>query len=97
MRHSHYHKDVSHLDTIDVYRVCQLFDVTDPCLAHAIKKLLCAGQRGAKTEAQDVQEAIDALTRYQGMQSEDLTATQTNAWPDMALSKVVYAFLEETE
>ncbi len=76
MKHAHYQKDISHLQTIDVYRVCQLFDVADPCLAHAVKKLLCAGQRGVKTEAQDVQEAIDTLTRYQGMQREDSSQPQ---------------------
>lgn len=97
MKHSHYHKDVSHLDTIDVYRVLQLFGVTDPCLQHAAKKILCAGLRLAKGEAQDVQEAIDALTRYQGMQAEDLTATHSHAQPDIALNKVRYAFLEEAE
>lgn len=73
MKHAHYQKDVSHLQTLDIYRVCQLYDVTDPCIQHAVKKLLCAGQRGAKTEVQDVQEAIDTLTRYQGMQREDST------------------------
>ena len=48
MKHSHYFKNVRHLDGIDVYRVLELFNVTDPCLQHAIKKLLCAGGRGAK-------------------------------------------------
>lgn len=74
MKHPHYHKSVAHLDTIDVYRVLQLFDVADACIQHAIKKLLCAGQRGAKTQAQDVQEAIDTLHRYQEMQTEDESA-----------------------
>ena len=50
MKHSHYRRDVRHLDTIDIYRVLQLFGVTDPCLQHAAKKLLCAGQRGAIEE-----------------------------------------------
>lgn len=68
--HDHYKKDVSALKFIDVYRVCKLFNVTDPCIQHAVKKLLCAGQRGVKSESQDVQEAIDTLVRYQEMQSE---------------------------
>lgn len=71
MKHSHYRKDVSHLDTIDIYRVLQLFDVTDSSIQHAVKKLLCAGQRGAKTQDQDIQEAIDTLHRYQEMRKED--------------------------
>lgn len=72
MKHSHYHKAVGHLQTVDIYRVLQMFDVTDPCLQHAAKKILCAGQRGTKTQDQDVQEAIDTLTRYQAMQAEDM-------------------------
>ena len=43
--YSHYQKSVEHLNWIDVYRVLVLFGVTNPCLQHAIKKLLCAGQR----------------------------------------------------
>lgn len=68
--HDHYKKDVTGLKFVDVYRVCKLFNVTDPCIQHAVKKLLCAGQRGAKSESQDVQEAIDTLKRYQEMQGE---------------------------
>ncbi len=70
----HYQKSVKHLNWIDVYRVLVLFDVTDPCLQHAIKKLLCAGQRGAKDKKQDVQEAIASLLRYLEMQTEDENA-----------------------
>lgn len=71
MKHSHYFKNVRHLDGIDVYRVLELFNVTDPCLQHAIKKLLCAGGRGAKDMEQDVQEAMDTLERWQDMCRED--------------------------
>ena len=55
MKHGHYFKKVTHLDGIDVYRVLELFEVTDPCLQHAIKKLLCAGTRGSK-DVEDVYE-----------------------------------------
>ena len=71
MSHSHYFKDVSKLVAIDVYRVLELFDVVDPAIQHAVKKLLCAGGRGAKTMPQDVQEAIDSLNRWQEMRKED--------------------------
>ena len=71
--HSHYFKDVSNLKHIDVYRVLILFGVTDPCLQHAIKKLLCAGNRGVKDTRQDVQEAVTSLVRYLEMQTEDET------------------------
>jgi len=71
MKHGHYKKDVRHLGAVDVYRVLTLFEVTDPCLQHAIKKLLCAGQRGSKSQDQDIQEAIDTLHRFQEMQAEN--------------------------
>lgn len=71
-KHSHYHKDVSHLKSVDVYRVLELFGVTDQALGHAIKKLMCAGQRGAgKTFEQDVREAVDTLNRRLQMLAED--------------------------
>jgi hypothetical protein len=56
-----------------------MFGVTDPCLQHAIKKLLVAGQRGAKATAgwsveKDVREAIDSLSRFQEMRREEADA-----------------------
>jgi hypothetical protein len=71
MKHNHYFKKTVHLDAVDVYRVLELFNVTDPCLQHAVKKLLCAGGRGAKDMEQDVQEAMDTLERWQDMCRED--------------------------
>ena len=71
-KHPHYHKDVRHLQTIDVYRVLALFNVTDPCIQHAVKKLLVAGGRGAgKDISRDIQEAVDSLQRFQEMREED--------------------------
>jgi len=70
-KHSHYFKSVKGLDHIDVYRVLQLFGVTDPCIQHAVKKLLVAGGRGAgKDINRDIQESIDTLVRWQEMQTE---------------------------
>ena len=71
VKHSHYFKNVSHLKHIDIYRIIDLYAITDPCLQHAFKKIACAGQRGAKDAAKDVQEAIDSLTRWQEMQAEN--------------------------
>lgn len=68
---NHYFKHVSHLSYIDVYRVLDLFEVKDHSIGHAIKKLLCAGQRGVKDQHKDVQEAIDSLLRWQEMQQEN--------------------------
>lgn len=70
-KHNHYFKDVSHLDKIDVYRIIELYKITDPCLQHALKKLLVAGGRGNKDMSKDVQEVIDSCVRWQEMRSEE--------------------------
>lgn len=70
-KHSHYKKDVSHLQMVDVYRVIDLWEIKHPALQHALKKVMAAGKRGAKDEAKDVQEAIDSLERWKQMQTED--------------------------
>ena len=69
--YKHYQKNVEHLKWVDVHRVLDLFNVDNHCIGHAIKKLLCSGQRGAKDKQQDVQEAISSLLRYLEMQTED--------------------------
>ena len=66
-KHSHYYKDVRHLDYIDVYQVNKLFPVKDDtdCILHARKKLLvCGGRGGGKDMLKDVTEAYDTLKRY---------------------------------
>lgn len=76
-KHSHYFKPVGHLSVVDVYRVLDLFGVTDPCLQHAAKKLLVAGGRGAgKDYRKDIQEAIDTLQRKLEMMDEDAAMQQ---------------------
>jgi hypothetical protein len=56
---------------IDVYCVINAFAVTCPATAHAIKKLLCAGQRGKGDELADLRGAMDALWRaYDDARSE---------------------------
>jgi hypothetical protein len=47
---------------IDIYRFLIAFKVVEPGLAHAIKKLACAGIRGKGDIDQDLKEAIDAIT-----------------------------------
>lgn len=68
---NHYYKDVSKLASIDVYRVLELFSVTNPAIQHAVKKLLVAGGRGVKDQAKDVEEAIKSLQRWQEMRREE--------------------------
>lgn len=70
-KHSHYFKNVSHLEWVDAYRVADLFGVTDPCIQHALKKLLVTGNRGHKDVATDVQDVIDTLERWKEMQLEN--------------------------
>lgn len=69
-KHSHYFKPCPY-PHVDVYRVLDLFGVTDPCIQHATKKLLVAGNRGAKDVGKDVQEAIDTLERWKEMRREE--------------------------
>ena len=63
--------DISKYNKLDIYRILKLYEVSDPCLQHAIKKLLCAGKRGSKNFLQDVNEAILSLKRFVEMQGED--------------------------
>ncbi len=50
-------------EIVDVYAIIDAFNVTSPGIQHAIKKLLAPGNRGHKSRAQDIKEAIDALSR----------------------------------
>ena len=47
----------------DVYSVLEAFGVTCQARGHAIKKLLMPGQRGAKSEVQDLKEALASVSR----------------------------------
>ncbi len=48
---------------VDVYAVLKAFDVTCPAKAHAIKKLLCCGQRGKGDELADLLGVLAAVNR----------------------------------
>lgn len=48
---------------VDVYDVLKAFNVTCPAIQHAVKKLLCAGQRGSKSIETDFNEAINSIFR----------------------------------
>ena len=63
--------DISKYNKLDIYRILKLYEVSDPCLQHAIKKLLCAGKRGVKNQTRDINEAILSLKRLLEMQGED--------------------------
>lgn len=51
------------LTSLDVYDVLILFQVTDPAIQHAVKKLLACGQRGHKSQLEDLQEARQSIDR----------------------------------
>ncbi len=68
--HNHYFKPCPY-DTLDVYRVIKIFGVSDPCIQHALKKLLCSGVRGYKDQSKDIQDVIDTLERWKDMREED--------------------------
>lgn len=52
---------------VDVYDVLHAFEVGNPALQHALKKMLCAGRRGYKDFQQDIDEAIQALERAKSL------------------------------
>jgi len=55
------HIQVDQQGQVDVYDVLRAFEVTDPGLQHAIKKLLMPGMRGDKNFTEDLVESIDAI------------------------------------
>jgi hypothetical protein len=60
----HYFREVPETTShIDVYWVLKAWDVTDPCVQHAIKKLMAAGMRGAKDVEKDLHEAARSIHR----------------------------------
>lgn len=69
-KHSHYKKDISHLNMIDPYRIADLYAL-HPCAEHIMKKSLCAGNRGHKDTLRDIQDIIDTAERWKQMIEED--------------------------
>ena len=62
MSKSHYlKKPVLRDGLMDTYCVNYTFNQTDPIIIHSTKKLLCSGERGAKSRYQDIKEARDQL------------------------------------
>jgi hypothetical protein len=71
-QHSHYFKDVSTLNHIDVYRIIELYEITCPVAQHILKKAIAAGKRGAKDQAKDMVEIADSANRWLEMRAEDV-------------------------
>src|SRR6056297_96055 len=54
----------------DVYDVLKAFDVRNPAIQHAIKKLLMPGKRGHKDKIQDLLEAKKSIVRAINLENE---------------------------
>ena len=68
---SKYHKLIRSV-SVDVYDVLNAYNVTCPATAHAIKKLLMPGARGAKDTLQDLREARQSIDRAIELEHERL-------------------------
>lgn len=61
-KYPHYFMPVGNSTHVDLHDICDWLGVSS-AIGHAIKKLACAGRRGAKGEKQDLLEAIDCINR----------------------------------
>ena len=84
MSHNHYFRDVSRLNSLDVYRLLELFQVTCPVAQHIVKKALAAGQRGHKDTRRDWQDIADSAARRLQMMDEDA------GWTDDAIRAAAF-------
>ena len=69
-KHNHYFRDCPY-DKIDVYRIIDIFEITDPVAQHILKKCIATGKRGHKDEKRDWQDILDSAQRRLGMLGED--------------------------
>jgi hypothetical protein len=58
-------------EIIDIYDVLIAFEVSNPAVQHAIKKLLMPGDRGYKTKIQDLEEAMFSIKRAIEIEKEE--------------------------
>lgn len=69
---------------IDVYNVIDAYKITCPAQAHALKKVLCAGERGKGSRLQDLNGAIAALHRAIELENQNDTTRDATESPDEA-------------
>jgi hypothetical protein len=62
--------------SFDFYRLCEVLGITHHAQAHALKKVIRAGQ-SVKSIEQDIDEAIACLMRWKEMIREDETNTES--------------------
>jgi len=60
---SKYHREIKKGVFVDVYDVLHAWKVTNPALAHLIKKALQPGERGHKTKAHDLRDIVESAKR----------------------------------
>jgi hypothetical protein len=60
---SKYHREIKPGVFVDVYDVLHAWKVTNPALAHLIKKALQPGERGHKTKAHDLRDIVESAKR----------------------------------
>ena len=94
MKHSHYFKEW--FGKIDIYRLCELFEIKRKPIDHAVKKLICAGNRGSKDELKDYQEAIDSINRCIEMIKEDQEAQKERKEKQQAENLKLNKYIEKT-
>lgn len=56
--------------TFDFYRLCEILNIKHHAQAHALKKIIRAGQ-SIKDIERDINESIDSLERWKEMVAED--------------------------
>lgn len=65
-----YHREIKKGVMVDVYDVLSAFEVVNPAMQHALKKMLAPGKRGAKDAIQDMKEAIQSIERAIELESD---------------------------
>lgn len=84
-----YHKDVSHIATLDPYRLQELYQM-HPCAEHVVKKMIVAGARtGGKTVDEDIADCIWTLQRWQEMRAEDAAYAAKPQHPSWATHTLI--------
>ena len=63
MSKSKYHREIKDNVWVDIYDVLVAFEVDNPAIQHALKKMLAPGKRGVKDKITDIKEAIISLNR----------------------------------
>ena len=78
-KHNHYFRDCPY-DKIDVYRIIDIFEITDPAAQHILKKCIATGKRGHKDEKRDWQDILDSAQRRLDMIAEDSKITEVESF-----------------